>query len=140
MKETIANTTVVKKVCRSSKNMKYWKVKPQSNEGTLVCEAKKLRKSSGITITDFVIGNGSEPKLGSSIMIVYEGMFPDGTVFDSNMKTSKPFTFRKGLREVIKGLDLGIVGMAVGDQEKYLFLPIWDMAAKVLKGFLEIKI
>jgi len=93
---------------------KRWKVKPQNDEGILVPEPRTLRKPSGVTITDYVVGLGGEPKLGSKIKIIYEGMFPDGTIFDANLKRTKPLVFRKGTGQVIRGLDLGLEGMQVG--------------------------
>ena len=116
MKEIATNNKVgdiVKSKC-SSKKLKPWKVNPENNEGVLVSGAKKIRHSSGILITDHVIGNGAIPRLGTRVLIIYEGILPDGTVFDFCRKRRKPFVFRKGLREVIRGLDLGIETMKIG--------------------------
>ena len=65
-------------------------------------------------ITDYVIGKGIEPKSGAKVKITYDGMYPDGRVFDSNQFRSKPFQFRKGTQQVIRGLDLGLEGLRVG--------------------------
>lgn len=93
---------------------KKWRIKPQNEEGLLVPEVKTLIKPSGVTVTDFVVGLGPEPKLGSKVKIVYEGMYPDGKVFDSRLTRGKPLVFRKGTRQVIPGLDLGLEGMRIG--------------------------
>jgi FK506-binding nuclear protein len=103
-----------KPVDDNTKLRKKWNVKPQNEEGVLVPEPKQLTKSSGVKITDYVIGAGKEPKLGSKVQITYEGMFPDGKMFDSNLKRTKPFTFRKGNGDVVRGMDLGLEGMRVG--------------------------
>eukprot|EP01038_Epipyxis_sp_PR26KG_P007547 gene7547-10284_t len=116
----ILNSSIIDGEKEKSLKLKKWKVKPQNNEGILVIEPKKIKKLSGITITDYVIGNGAEPKLGSKVSIIYEGLFPNGVMFDSNLKRKKPFQFRKGLNQVVKGLDLGIEGMCVGGSREIL--------------------
>lgn len=93
---------------------KKWKIKPQNDEGILVLEPKSLKKASGISMTDYIIGKGAEPKLGAKVKITYEGSYPDGTIFDQCNKRSKPFSFRKGTAQVIRGLDLGLEGMRIG--------------------------
>ncbi len=102
---------------------KSWKVKPQNNEGVLVPCPKMQKKSSGITVTDYILGNGQEPKLGSKVHITYEGSYPDGTVFDARLKQKQPFMFRKGTAQVIRGLDLGIEGMRIGGSREILIPP-----------------
>ena len=56
--------------------------------------------SSGIAITDYIIGKGAEPKLGAKVKITYEGSFPDGTIFDQRLTRGKPFSFRKGASNI----------------------------------------
>lgn len=102
---------------------KKWNVKPQNDEGVLVPNPKQLKKSSGILITDYVIGNGIEPKLGSKVQITYEGCFPDGKIFDANLKRKKPLVFRKGMAEVVRGLDLGLEGVRIGGSREIVIPP-----------------
>lgn len=102
---------------------KKWKIKPQNDEGVLVGEPKLLKKSSGVAITDYIIGKGAEPKLGAKVKITYEGSFPDGTVFDQRITRSKPFSFRMGTAQVIRGLDLGLEGMRIGGSREILIPP-----------------
>jgi FK506-binding nuclear protein len=47
----------------------------------------------------------------------YIGKLKNGKVFDSNTK-GKPFSFRLGKGEVIKGWDIGLVGMQVGGERR----------------------
>jgi len=93
---------------------KFWKVKPQNDEGVLVSKVKPVFRLKGLKCTDYVIGNGEIPGPGSAVKITYTGLLPDGTVFDSRLKRLAPFVFRKGVNQVVKGLDLGIEGMKVG--------------------------
>jgi FK506-binding nuclear protein len=102
---------------------KKWKVKPQNDEGISVPEPKPLKRTSGIVVTDFIIGKGAEPKPGAKVKITYEGSFPDGTIFDERSKRSKPFAFRKGTAQVIRGLDLGLEGMRIGGAREIIIPP-----------------
>jgi FK506-binding nuclear protein len=47
----------------------------------------------------------------------YIGKLTNGKVFDKNV-SGKPFNFRLGAGEVIKGWDQGIVGMKLGGERK----------------------
>ena len=116
-------TKSVSEVGSKISKLKTWKIDPESsNHGVIVCDIKKQRQSSGVSITDYVIGNGALPNLGSRIMITYEGLFPSGKVFDFCRKKKKPFIFRKGLREVIPGLDMGISTMKIGGSRE-IYIP-----------------
>ena len=106
----------------SSQERKKWKVKPQNDEGVLVPEPRAQKKTSGVSITDFIIGKGAQPKLGAKVNITYEGSFPDGTLFDKCITRAKPFSFRMGTAQVIRGLDLGLEGMRIGGSRE-IFIP-----------------
>eukprot|EP01041_Mallomonas_annulata_P007190 gene7190-14657_t len=102
------------------RKLKIWKIKPQNNEGILIPEPKRVPREDGLFITDFILGSGIEPKLGSKIKMNYEGLLPDGTMFDSNLKRTKPFIIRKGVGQVIRGLDLGLDGMRIGGSREII--------------------
>ena len=102
---------------------KFWKVKPQNEEGVLVSKVKPVFRLKGLKCTDYVIGNGEIPGPGSAVKITYTGLLPDGTVFDSRLKRLAPFVFRKGVNQVVKGLDLGIEGMKVGGSREITVPP-----------------
>ncbi|KAH8119202.1 FKBP-like protein [Phellopilus nigrolimitatus] len=75
----------------------------------------------GLQIKDVKTGTGKAAKKGDSVSMRYIGKFLDGKVFDSNTK-GKPFSFRVGAGEVIKGWDEGIPGMQAGG-ERLLIVP-----------------
>ena len=50
-------------------------------------------------------------------------MFPDGQIFDQHLKTLRPFVFRKGICQVIRGMDLGLQGMRVGGSREIVIPP-----------------
>ena len=70
-----------------------------------------------MTIDDKKLGTGPAAKKGDRVGMRYIGKLKDGKVFDSNKK-GKPFSFKLGVGEVIKGWDIGIVGMAVGGERR----------------------
>eukprot|EP00607_Mallomonas_marina_P000705 CAMPEP_0182429662 /NCGR_PEP_ID=MMETSP1167-20130531/32182_1 /TAXON_ID=2988 /ORGANISM="Mallomonas Sp, Strain CCMP3275" /LENGTH=296 /DNA_ID=CAMNT_0024613687 /DNA_START=282 /DNA_END=1172 /DNA_ORIENTATION=+ len=105
------------------RGIKRWRVKPQDGEGILLPSPKPIAKASGLCVTDHIIGKGEEPLPGKRIKVIYEGFLDDGRMFDSNIKRKKPFIFRKGTGEVIRGLDLGIDGMKVGGAREIVIPP-----------------
>ena len=66
-------------------------------------------------VTDVVVGAGAEVKNGDTVNVLYTGSLDDGTVFDASSKHgNQPFSFVVGANQVIKGWDIGLVGMKVG--------------------------
>ena len=63
-------------------------------------------------------GTGAEVKNGDNATVHYVGTFTDGTKFDSSVDRGAPFTFKIGAGMVIKGWDLGVNGMKVGEKRK----------------------
>ena len=57
------------------------------------------------------------PKTGQKVSVHYKGYFKDGIVFDQSKKKkkSKPFVFKLGIGEVIKGWDVGVASMKKGE-------------------------
>ncbi|KAI0409597.1 hypothetical protein F4802DRAFT_152318 [Xylaria palmicola] len=71
----------------------------------------------GVTIDDRKIGSGRDVKKGNRVEVRYIGKLTDGKVFDSNKK-GRPFSFKVGAGEVIKGWDVGVQGMSVGGERR----------------------
>jgi len=68
-------------------------------------------------------GSGSAIVNGQTASMLYTGKLTDGTVFDSTAsRNNTPFTFTLGAGQVIKGWDLGVAGMKVGE-ERTLTIP-----------------
>ena len=65
-------------------------------------------------------GQGAAVKLGEKISVHYTGVLENGTKFDSSRDRDKPIQFVLGKGEVIKGWDLGIVGMKKGEMRRLL--------------------
>jgi FKBP-type peptidyl-prolyl cis-trans isomerase len=73
---------------------------------------------TGLKIDVLRPGAGDEAKSGSRVGVHYVGTLTDGKKFDSSRDRGKPFGFRLGGGEVIKGWDEGVVGMKVGELRK----------------------
>ncbi len=84
------------------------------------------------------MGNSRIVKKGDYLLIDYTGKFEDGTVFDTTLKEKaleegiyeeekeyRPLFFRADTRQVIKGIDTGVLGMKEGE-EKTLIIPPED--------------
>ena len=72
----------------------------------------------GVTVLIEREGTGVVAENGKSVTVNYTGTFENGTVFDSSIPRGKPFDFTLGSGEVIKGWDIGVEGMKVGELRK----------------------
>lgn len=78
--------------------------------------------NSNLLIEDTQIGSGKNIIKGALVICHYEGFLDSGAKFDSSLDKGKPFQFVFGTGRVIKGWDLGLVGMKVGGK-RTLFVP-----------------
>ncbi|MFZ6044867.1 FKBP-type peptidyl-prolyl cis-trans isomerase [Pseudomonas sp. CR3202] len=78
--------------------------------------------SQELQITDIQLGDGKEVVKGALITTHYRGTLEDGTEFDSSYARGKPFQCVIGTRRVIRGWDIGLMGMKVGGKRR-LFVP-----------------
>jgi hypothetical protein len=65
-------------------------------------------------------GTGEEAQKGDTLTVHYRGELEDGTQFDSSIDKGEPFSFTLGQGQVIKGWDLGLVGMKAGEEKKLI--------------------
>jgi peptidylprolyl isomerase len=75
-----------------------------------------------LRIEDLLPGDGKAVVKGALITTQYRGWLEDGTCFDSSYQRGKPFQCVIGSGRVIKGWDLGLIGMRVGGKRK-LWVP-----------------
>lgn len=68
-------------------------------------------------------GTGEAVKTGEKATVHYVGWLPDGKKFDSSVDRNAPFTFTLGENRVIKGWELGVLGMKVGEKRKLTIPP-----------------
>ena len=92
-----------------------------------------VKDVSGITVDDRKIGSGPPAKKGSRLEMRYIGKLDNGKVFDSN-KSGKPFSFKLGTGEVIKGWDLGLAGISAGGERRLVIPAHHAYGKKALPG------
>ncbi len=80
-------------------------------------------KIDGLKIEILTEGSGVGVMSGQTAVVHYTGTLTDGTVFDSSIPRGKTFPVSLGRGEVIKGWDLGLVGMKVGEKRKLTIAP-----------------
>lgn len=72
----------------------------------------------GVVIEDLKVGTGDVAKPGKMIQVYYEGRLKNNNKMFDSARVGPGFKFRLGRHEVIKGWDVGIVGMKVGGKRK----------------------
>ncbi|KAL0763184.1 hypothetical protein Bca101_079335 [Brassica carinata] len=111
------------------------KKKKKSNE-----EAKEESKAissrtypNGLVVEEMKMGkpNGKKATPGKQVMVSYTGKLKNGEVFDSN---KNGFEFRLGVGQVIKGWDVGVNGMRIGDKRKLTIPPSMGYGARGAGG------
>jgi peptidylprolyl isomerase len=71
----------------------------------------------GVTRNVLKAGNGTLPKAGDNITVHCTGILAEGNKkFWSTLDDNKPFAFRVGLGQVIRGWDEGMMQMSVGEE------------------------
>ncbi|NJN85518.1 MAG: FKBP-type peptidyl-prolyl cis-trans isomerase [Leptolyngbyaceae cyanobacterium SL_7_1] len=78
---------------------------------------------SGLKYIDLVEGTGATPQTGQTVTVHYTGTLEDGTKFDSSRDRDRPFSFRIGTGQVIRGWDEGVGSMQVGGRRQLIIPP-----------------
>jgi len=75
------------------------------------------KTKSGLQYWDIKVGTGAEAQKGQKVTVHYTGWLTSGKKFDSSIG-GKPFPFRIGSGDVIKGWEEGVAGMKVGGKRQ----------------------
>ncbi|BAZ38186.1 FKBP-type peptidylprolyl isomerase [Calothrix sp. NIES-4101] len=75
---------------------------------------------SGLKYIDIEEGTGDSPTTGQKVTVHYIGTLEDGTEFDSSVGRNRPFDFKIGVGQVIKGWDEGVGTMKVGGKRRLI--------------------
>jgi peptidylprolyl isomerase len=79
--------------------------------------------ASGLKYVDVVVGDGPTPQVGQTLTVQYTGTLTNGKKFDSSLDSGKPYQFRVGRGEVIKGWDEAFMTMRQGGKRKLIIPP-----------------
>ena len=72
-------------------------------------------EAEGLKLIDKKIGSGPEARPGSVVSVHYSGrLLQSQKQFDSSYSRNRPFEFKLGAGQVIRGWELGVAGMRVG--------------------------
>lgn len=82
-----------------------------------------IELSGGLKVQDIVVGTGTQAEAGDTVAAHYVGTLANGRKFDSSYDRGEPFEFVLGGGQVIRGWDIGIVGMRVGGKRKLVIPP-----------------
>lgn len=115
-------------------------VTSNTNGSAVALEEKKDKlKSSqvrtfpnGLVIEEVAMGkpDGKRASPGNKVSVHYIGKLKkNGSIFDSNVGRA-PFKFRLGVGQVIKGWDVGVNGMRVGDKRRLTIPPSMGYGAQ----------
>lgn len=90
--------------------------------------------SDELLIEELRPGTGAEAKAGNKVSVHYVGTLTTGKKFDSSRDRGKPFEFKLGAGQVIKGWDQGVAGMKVGGLRKLTIPPSLGYGASGAAG------
>lgn len=107
---------------------------PTTNASDLMTDENIQTTASGLKYIDLVEGTGATPEAGQTVSVHYTGTLEDGTKFDSSRDRNRPFSFRLGQGQVIKGWDEGLSTMKVGGQRRLIIPPDLGYGARGAGG------
>ena len=95
--------------------------------GVAFVQENAVTTKSGLKYIDTKVGTGEEAKKGMTVTVHYTGWLyvggKRGAKFDSSVDRGKPFNFKLGAGQVIKGWDEGVAGMKVGGKRELIIPP-----------------
>nr|XP_050043384.1 peptidyl-prolyl cis-trans isomerase FKBP1A-like [Dermacentor andersoni] len=84
----------------------------------------------GVEVQTISPGDGQTfPKIDQTVVVHYTGTLADGAKFYSPQDRGKPFQFRIGKGEVIRGWEGGVAQMSVGQRAKLICSPDYAYGA-----------
>ncbi|XP_033907249.2 peptidyl-prolyl cis-trans isomerase FKBP1A [Acipenser ruthenus] len=91
----------------------------------------------GVEVETITPGDGRTfPKKGQTCVVHYVGSLTNGKQFDSSRDRNKPFKFKIGSQEVIRGWEDGVAQMSVGQRAKLTCSPDFAYGSKGHPGII----
>ena len=82
--------------------------------------SEPIRYDNGLTVQDVVVGTGKTAENGDTLSAHYIGTLENGTVFDESYGRGQPIQFVLGAGQLIRGWELGLVGMKEGGKRRLI--------------------
>lgn len=89
----------------------------------LLVGSREVVTKSGLRYEDISSGSGISPKPGQTVVVHYTGTLLNGRKFDSSHDRNRPFEFRIGEGQVIRGWDEGVMSMMIRGKRKLIIPP-----------------
>ena len=96
--------------------------------------SEAITNPSGLKYIVIQEGDGASPQRGQNVTVHYTGTLEDGTKFDSSRDRNRPFSFKIGVGQVIKGWDEGVGDMKVGERRTLIIPPELGYGARGAGG------
>lgn len=90
----------------------------------------------GVTKDIIKDGDGVSPKPGQTVVVHYTGTLTNGKKFDSSRDKGRPFKFKIGTGQVIKGWDEGVLQMRIGERAKLTCSPDYAYGSRGVGGII----
>ena len=107
---------------------------PEEASTAMSSDSEYLTTPTGLKYRDLEQGSGEVPQKGETVTVHYTGTLMDGTKFDSSRDRDRPFKFRIGVGQVIKGWDEGVSTMKVGSRRELIIPPELGYGARGAGG------
>ncbi len=107
---------------------------PQTASAAATSTNSPTSSMEGLQIKDITVGTGTVAQNGDTVTVNYIGTLDNGTTFDSSYSRKQPFSFTLGVGQVIKGWDLGVLGMRVGGTRELTIPPALGYGAQGAGG------
>lgn len=104
------------------------------SEGEQATGNDVVTTQSGLKYKDIKEGDGATPQKGQTVEVHYTGTLENGTKFDSSRDRNRPFKFKLGMGQVIKGWDEGLSTMKVGGRRQLIIPPELGYGARGAGG------
>lgn len=101
---------------------------------------ENTKQVEGVKVTILQAGYGDVAKSGDTVAMNYTGRLVDGTTFDSNVDPKfghmQPFVFTIDAGMVIKGWDVGVAGMKIGEKRNLVIEPAYAYGERGAGGII----
>lgn len=130
VKEAVKESEIVKKKLKEKQEKENEKAKELVKKQ--FTDAVKTKSGLMYIITEN--GRGKTPKKGTRVTLHYTGKFLDGAVFHNSRDYKKPFSFKVGVGDVIKGWDEAFLTMKKGEKRTLIIPPELAYGNRIAAG------